>query len=48
MKAFIIGRMGYRFVRWIVKTLIGLIARVETVGWDNLPQQGTLDRKSVV
>ncbi len=42
MKAFIIGCMGYRFVRWIVKVLISLIARVETVGWDNLPQQGTL------
>jgi len=42
MKTFIMGRMGYRFVRWIVKVLISLIARVETVGWDNLPQQGTL------
>lgn len=42
LKTFIMGRMGYRFVRWIVKILISLLARVETVGWDNLPQQGTV------
>jgi 1-acyl-sn-glycerol-3-phosphate acyltransferase len=32
--------MGYQFVRWIVKILVTLFARVEVIGWDNLPRQG--------
>jgi 1-acyl-sn-glycerol-3-phosphate acyltransferase len=33
--------MGYQFVRWIVKILVTLFARVEVIGWDNLPRQGS-------
>jgi 1-acyl-sn-glycerol-3-phosphate acyltransferase len=33
--------MGYQFVRWIVKILIKLLARVEAIDLDNLPRQGS-------
>ncbi len=34
--------MGYQFVRWIVKVLITLFTRLEVIGWENLPGQGSL------
>lgn len=34
--------MGYRFVRFIVKVVFTLLARVEKIDWDNLPSQGSL------
>jgi len=39
---YIIARMGYRLVHFIVKILFSLIARVEKIDWDNLPTQGSL------
>jgi 1-acyl-sn-glycerol-3-phosphate acyltransferase len=33
--------MGFKFVRWITKILLTLIASTEVTGWDNLPKQGS-------
>jgi 1-acyl-sn-glycerol-3-phosphate acyltransferase len=34
--------MGFKFVRWITRILLTLIARTEITGWDNLPKEGSL------
>ena len=33
--------MGFKFVHWLTKILLFLLARIDIIGWENMPKQGS-------